>query len=230
MWYPPRQNENDAAVDEIRPVTSLLESNIMAVDETVTRPVDGGSLWKNWHLIDGQWSEVKSHPIPSSSPPPSSNDDNRLRYLINNNWHLIPKDIASKSRRQHIQGVEVRKLGKDHFLSGEHGLFSTRKFSKFDIIGEYTGMVVGSTVNGHYVAALEDTTHEASLGVDAQNSGNEMRFINSHLNISFSANVTMRTAYVNSYPHILLVCTQDVEPGDELLLVRVYKLLFSLYF
>lgn len=28
----------------------------------------------------------------------------------------------------------------------------------------------------------------------------------------------MRTAYVNTYPHILLVCTQDIEPGDELLL------------
>ncbi len=121
----------------------------------------------------------------------------RLNYL---------KNIASSSRRQYIHGVEVRKLEKDHFLCGEHGLFSTRKFSRFDIIGEYTGMVVGSTVNGHYVAALEDTTHEA-------------RFINSHLNISFSANVTMRTAYVNSYPHILLVCTQDIEPGDELLLV-----------
>lgn len=65
---------------------------------------------------------------------------------------------------------------------------------------------------------MEDKTFEESLGVDAQKSGNEMRFINSHLNIAFSANVSMRTAYVNSYPHILIVCTQDIEPGDELLL------------
>ena len=216
MWYPPRANDDDDDDDENadfeknRPSHS--GSNLAVVDETATSPVDGGSLWKNWHVNDRENSnDIKNNPF-------SKNDD-RLNYLVSNNWHLIPKNIASSSRRQYIHGVEVRKLGKDHFLCGEHGLFATRKFSRFDIIGEYTGMVVGSTVNGHYVAALEDTTHEASLGVDAQKCGNEMRFINSHLNISFSANVTMRTAYVNSYPHILLVCTQDIEPEDELLLV-----------
>lgn len=212
MWYPPRPNDDASVFDEIRPATSFTESKLMVLDETATTcTLDGGSLWKNWHVNDEHCNDMKNNP-------PVIKDD-RLNYLISNNWHLIPKNIASSSRRQYIHGVEVRKLGKDHFLCGEHGLFSTRKFSKFDIIGEYTGMVVGSTVNGHYVAALEDTTHEASLGVDAQKCGNEMRFINSHLNISFSANVTMRTAYVNSYPHILLVCTQDIEPGDELLLV-----------
>jgi hypothetical protein len=62
------------------------------------------------------------------------------------------------------------------------------------------------------------------------------RFINSYLNIAFSPNVTMRTAYINGWvtyvayrslccslvrlrlPHILIVCRTDIEPGEELLL------------
>lgn len=31
-----------------------------------------------------------------------------------------------------------------------------------------------------------------------------MRFINSYLNVDFAPNVTMRTAYMNTYPHILI--------------------------
>lgn len=135
-----------------------------------------------------------------------------------------------------IKGVEVRDLGKDHVLCGEKGLFTTEKFELGDIIGyfffplhtqclidcwtcrEYTGRVVNDTVNGHYVACLEDKAQKSSLGVDAQDCGNEMRFINSYLNIDFGPNVTMRTAYINTYPHLLIVCLRDIEPGEELLL------------
>lgn len=80
------------------------------------------------------------------------------------------------------------------------------------------GKIVGDTINGHYVAALEDKGHDDSLGIDAESCGNEMRFINSYIGIAFFPNVTMRTAYINTYPHIVLVCMQDIEPGDEFLL------------
>lgn len=83
---------------------------------------------------------------------------------------------------------------------------------------EYTGRVVDDTVNGHYVAALEDKGHDESLGIDAANCGNELRFINSYIGIAFSPNVTMRTAYVNTYPHIVIVCLRDIEEGEEFLL------------
>ena len=85
-------------------------------------------------------------------------------------------------------------------------------------ISEYTGRVVDDTVNGHYVAALEDKGHDESLGIDAGDCGNELRFINSYLGIAFSPNVTMRTGYVNTYPHILVVCLRDIEEGEEFLL------------
>ncbi len=97
-------------------------------------------------------------------------------------------------------------------------MFATEKFFQFDIVGEYTGRVVDDSVNGHYVAALEDKAVMDSLGVDAIECGNEMRYINSYLNIDFSPNVTMRTAYINTYPHLLIVCTRDIEVGEELLL------------
>lgn len=71
---------------------------------------------------------------------------------------------------------------------------------------------------GHYVACLEDKAHADSLGVDGEFVGNEMRFINSYLNIAFGPNVTLRTAYISGMPHLLVVCLSDIEIGDEFLL------------
>ena len=88
-----------------------------------------------------------------------------------------------------------------------------------DVIGEYTGRIVGEEVlKGHYLATLEDLPQEQSLGIDAEKVGNEMRFINSYLNIAFSPNVTMRTTYINTYPHLMIVCTRDIDIGEEILL------------
>lgn len=144
--------------------------------------------------------------------------DTGVKKLYANRWNSIPKQKKEEIRRMKPKGVEVRRLPKEHFLSGQHGLFATEKFSRFDIIGEYVGVVVGDEVNGHYVAALEDKDNNMSLGVDAEKQGNEMRFINSYLNIGFKANVSMRTAYVETYPHIVIVCTEDIEVGEEILL------------
>ena len=45
-----------------------------------------------------------------------------------------------------------------------------------------------------------------------------MRFINSYINVDFSPNVTMRTVYMNTYPHLVIVATKDIEIGEEILL------------
>lgn len=141
-----------------------------------------------------------------------------VKYLESNNWSGIPKDMAQATRHFYIHGTEARLLPPNHFLHGQYGLFALQRFSKFDIIGEYCGKIAGKNAGGHYVAALEDKPHEESLGIDAEHWGNEMRFINSYLNVGFKANVTMRTAYVNTYPHIMIVAQEDIEIGDELLL------------
>lgn len=45
-----------------------------------------------------------------------------------------------------------------------------------------------------------------------------MRFINAFQGIAERANVKMRTAYINTIPHILILCTEDIDIGEELLL------------
>ena len=149
----------------------------------------------------------------------SINWDHSLKYAPTLWWSSdIKKEKKEACRRPFIRGIEVRDLGPDHFLCGQKGVFATEKFSQFDVLGEYTGRVVDDTVNGHYVAALEDKATRESLGIDAQDCGNEMRFINSYLNIDFAANVTMRSAYLNTYPHIIIICTRDIDIGEEILL------------
>jgi len=131
----------------------------------------------------------------------------------------VSKDRKEASRKRRLPGVEVRNLPLGHFLHGEQGLFAVKKFERFDVLGEYTGRIVGSEVlYGHYLACLEDVPQEKSLGVDAETCGNEIRFINSYLNIAFEPNVTMRTTYINEFPHLVVVCMRDIEIGEEILL------------
>jgi hypothetical protein len=165
---------------------------------------------------------INNLPVSETSieiPPFDPFAETNVKYLHANRWNSIPKTKIEACRRHKPKGVEVRKLPKNHFLYGEYGLFATERFNRFDIIGEYTGKIVGDEVQGgHYVAALEDKGNDDSLGCDAEFHGNEMRFINSYLNVAFRPNVSMRTAYVNTYPHIIIVCIEDIEVGDEILL------------
>lgn len=144
-----------------------------------------------------------------------------LKYTLCNRWAAnIDKNVKESCRRHHIYGVVVKSLPPNHQLHGEEGLFTVKKFEKYDIIGEYTGKIVGPEVTcGHYLATLEDKAdQESSLGLDAGETGNEMRFINSYMGIDFSPNVTMRTAYMNTYPHLFIVAMRDLDEGEELLL------------
>ena len=119
-------------------------------------------------LIDANLRKAQIFIEKSTCPPKtleSINWDPTLKYAHTLWWSAnIKKEKKEACRREFIQGIEVRNLGPDHFLCGEKGVFATEKFSRFDIIGEYTGRVVDDTVNGHYVAALEDKTLTESLG------------------------------------------------------------------
>ena len=122
--------------------------------------------------------------------------------------------------REKIHGVEVRDLGDEHFLGGlnQQGLFATKTFYEYDIIGEYAGRVVPSLVKGKYVACLESKHFEDSLGVEALEIGNEMRFINSYQNIDFLPNVKMKIAFIDGLPRVLIVVIKQIEIGSEILL------------
>ena len=56
------------------------------------------------------------------------------------------------------------------------------------------------------------------MTINADEYGNELRFLNYSTDSETDSNVTMRVAYVATYPHLVVVCTKDVEIGDELVL------------
>ena len=64
-------------------------------------------------------------------------------------------------------------------------------------------------------ARIEDDS--VDLGINAEDCGNEIRFINSYLNIG-EANCVMRTTTLNSLPHIVIVCTKHIPKSSEILL------------
>ena len=73
----------------------------------------------------------------------------KLRYLTSNiTAKGLPEEKKKACRRNRVHGVEVRDLPPKHFLHGEQGLYATVNFSKCDIVGEYTGRIVDSNVNG----------------------------------------------------------------------------------
>jgi hypothetical protein len=142
----------------------------------------------------------------------------KVTYTPINVWSDIAPSRIEACKRCKPKGVEGHLLTAPHPLKGEYGLFATQKFSRFDVVGEYVGRVVNSEVTGHYVAALEDTTHDESVGLNAEFEGNEMRFINSYMGVAERSNAVMKTAYIDFLPHIIIICTEDILPGQEILL------------
>jgi hypothetical protein len=143
-----------------------------------------------------------------------------VRFTPCNVWpKSLPKAHKQNCRRERLHGVEIRDLPRNHLLYGQQGLFATKRWFQFDVIGEYTGEVAPKSASGEYVACLEDKTHADSLGLNAEFVGNESRFINSYLNVEHLPNVAMKTVYIDTYPRIIIIVTKlIIEPGDEILL------------
>ena len=133
-------------------------------------------------------------------------------YFISNDW----SNIWGYKKRKTTEGVEVRVLPKGHILAGQKGLFATKVFSQYDIIGEYTGIIreySETTQNNRYLFTLID-----DLVIDAKDHGNELRFVNSHINISSEPNLQPSTCYIDGYPRVFYICIRDIEPGEEMLI------------
>jgi len=133
-------------------------------------------------------------------------------YLVSNNW----SNIWWYKKHKIIDGIEVRVLPKGHLLAGQKGVFATKDFLQYDIIGEYTGIVKkydDSDSNNLYLFALKD-----DLVIDANDYGNELRFVNSNMNISPDQNVSPRFCYIDGYPRIFFICIKDIKIGEEILI------------
>lgn len=135
------------------------------------------------------------------------------------NW---PKDIEyintmkynkkQLPRKDLIHGVKILKLNESHLLKGQYGLFATKEWKKYNILGEYTGDVI-KVEGGEYCAFLTE-----QFCVDAHGCGNELRFINDYRNISDKPNTKLEIVYLDKKPKVLVVIIDDINEGEEFLL------------
>ena len=137
------------------------------------------------------------------------------------NWpsDLRYTNIVNQKRNleiQQLKGVQILKIeDEDHPLNGEYGLFPTRQWLPFEIIGTYTGEVVKNTP-GRYVARLFISKNGNNWCVDAEKEGNETRFINDYRNIAPEPNVFFSKTVVNGKITILVVVIKPINIGDEI--------------
>lgn len=142
-----------------------------------------------------------------------SNEEN---YLCTNNWELVKNKHKFEKNHSSIEGIEVRVLPKGHLLAGEKGVFATKKFSKYNVIGEYTGHIKHiDKVNDNnlYIFDLVD-----NFVIDGEKSSNELKYVNSYINIKDSPNLVSSVSYIDKYPRVLYICSKDIEIGEELLI------------
>lgn len=143
------------------------------------------------------------------------NDNNKEKYLSDNNWYLIDNK-ENYTNHNNIKEIEVRDLPSSHLLSGQKGVFATQKINKYDIIGEYTGIIKKNdnidSFNNLYIFNLVD-----DISIDPEEHGNEIKYVNSYLNIADKPNVSPKLCYIGGYPRILYICIKDIDIGEELL-------------
>ena len=163
-------------------------------------------------------------------------DSNEFEYKLNNiqqkirNHNNVPKNWISNIQYIHfmnypknfpkksfVKKVLIKQIqNENHILHGEYGLFATEKINKFDVLGEYTGLITEN--EGKYVAGFRGFKNLENFGVDAENAGNELRFINDYHNIGFKPNTILKNTIIDRRPKILVVATEDIEIGEELLI------------
>lgn len=136
-------------------------------------------------------------------------------YLHSNDWTYITN--RSKYEKNSIEGIEVRTLPPSHILAGQKGVFATTSFRIHDIIGEYTGIIksddMASRSGNMYKFALKD-----DLYIDGRDHSNELKYVNSHINIAKEPNLIARTCYLDRLPRVLYISTRKIQPGEELLI------------
>lgn len=120
-------------------------------------------------------------------------------------------------KKPFIRNVKIKLIDDiNHILNGEYGLFAENKIEKFDVLGEYTGVITSN--GGRYVAGFKGLEKTNNYGVDAQKAGNELRFINDYRNINDKPNTILKNTFIDRRPKILVVALDNIEPDQEILL------------
>ena len=85
-----------------------------------------------------------------------------------------------------VSGVYIDDIiNEEHPAYGEKGLFTNRKWNKYEVISNYCGIICEPSVINNYVARLyHDIPSNETISINASNCGNELRYINDYRNIS----------------------------------------------
>jgi hypothetical protein len=107
--------------------------------------------------------------------------DNNINY---SNKSLENNDLKFINHLNLID-VFVKEITEpNHILYGQKGLFTRKFWNKFEVIGNYTGILTTKN-NGKYLANLYRSDDCLEYGIDI---GNELRYINDYRNIQDKPN------------------------------------------
>jgi len=143
--------------------------------------------------------------------------------LIPENWPSNVKYKNTVDRKKAVlsfgclEGVQTIKIKDDnHILKGQYGVFATRDWGKYEIIGCYCGEIKSNN-GGKYVANLYTSRSGNEWTIDSEKEGNETRFINDYRNISKEKNVSFEKTIINNQRMILIVVIKNISEGEEIL-------------
>lgn len=140
--------------------------------------------------------------------------DNNISY---SNKSLEDQDLKFKNHKNLI-GVFVKEIiDYNHILYKQRGLFTNRFWKKFEVIGNYTGILTKKNT-GKYIANLYRSDDIFEYGIDAENIGNELRYINHYKNIQDKPNCKFVDSIIDGKKHILVVVTEDIPSYKEVLI------------
>ena len=141
-------------------------------------------------------------------------------YILNN---YDPKNILQNFMKSKIDGVQVKKINDIlHPVFGKYGLFATKKWYPYEILGEYRGEIKNYFSNSQYQLSFDKIS--MSLIIDAKTYGNECRYINDYHNISKFPNCQFQFCYIESKPKMLIIVTKEIDINQEILIDYQYEI------
>jgi hypothetical protein len=135
-------NETFVPENEVKTTMILVEDAYMSFTKLLTfydqARKDSKIGIEQPSTINENVTPIVTPKISQPSPKHWKFDTGELKYIHTNKWALnLTKQMKEDCRRHTIHGVIVKDLAKNHPLYGEQGLYTTKKFEKFDVIGEY---------------------------------------------------------------------------------------------
>ncbi|MBS0625800.1 MAG: SET domain-containing protein-lysine N-methyltransferase [Verrucomicrobia bacterium] len=122
-----------------------------------------------------------------------------------------------EEKRVH-KGIEIRRLGKDHPLTGQYGVFAKEKVAAGTFLGEYVGEV-------YLLNEGQERTFDWVIPcgngfcwcIDARTVANEMRLVNDYRGLGKEPNAALKRKSHRGFYYAGYETIRDVAAGEEIL-------------